>query len=145
MRRRILIAKYLLILRETLILFRFNLCELREKSGTLEKECKNGGTCIYSNVTGVMTCECPVGFRGDRCEIIENYCKNEPCKNGLCKNGHGSHVCECSTGWKGVNCTEPVKACTLEEDCNANNTLAVYHSKHSYDKHSLYILLFNIV
>ncbi|KAL3832182.1 hypothetical protein ACJMK2_023845, partial [Sinanodonta woodiana] len=33
-------------------------------------------------------------------------CNNFPCKNdGNCTNTIGSYMCDCSSGWTGVNCT----------------------------------------
>lgn len=110
---------------------RIDLCELREKTGSIDKECKNGGTCSYNKITGRVSCECPSGFTGDRCELLENYCRGEPCKNGLCKNNRGTYACECSPGWTGANCTEQISVCSLTEDCLAQNTISVQHSKHS--------------
>lgn len=115
------------------LFLRINLCELRQQTGSVDKECKNGGLCSYNNATGSMMCSCLDGFTGDRCEIIVNNCKDQPCINGLCKNRHDSYVCECSPGWTGVNCTERIEVCKLSEDCVADNTLEVYHSKHSYE------------
>lgn len=104
---------------------------MREKTGSLDKECKNGGTCLYNNVTNRVSCECPQGYTGDRCEIVVNFCKGEPCKNGLCKNNRDSYSCECSPGWTGTNCTEQIGVCNLTEDCVGENTVSVQHSKHS--------------
>eukprot|EP01114_Cavostelium_apophysatum_P003999 TRINITY_DN1412_c0_g2_i5.p1 TRINITY_DN1412_c0_g2~~TRINITY_DN1412_c0_g2_i5.p1 ORF type:complete len:1014 (-),score=174.59 TRINITY_DN1412_c0_g2_i5:78-3119(-) len=66
--------------------------------------CKNGGECI-----GADTCECPLGFDGQFCQI-ELKCTPE-CKNGgkCVKQENGGNVCDCSTatdGYFGVDCTE---------------------------------------
>ena len=74
---------------------------------------------------------CPAGFFGDRCQIAENNCKQQPCKYGLCKNEGDSYKCMCTKGWKGPKCDEPMSQCSLE-DCVKQNTIDVLYSKQSY-------------
>lgn len=107
-----------------------NLCASRTLVD-FEEECKNGGECNYNNDTGIISCKCPKGYLGNRCEIIENYCSANPCKNGLCKNIDGSYKCTCWPEWTGLNCTEKIEKCSLPDDCVPENTIGVYHSKHS--------------
>ena len=48
--------------------------------------CKNGGKCLphpyYPRGSGVYTCQCPVGFTGDKCETNINDCVSVNCGNG---------------------------------------------------------------
>ena len=69
--------------------------------------CENGGTC--SNTTnGSYTCQCPFGYTGINCTLI-NLCESSmPCQNGgTCNSNYndGSYTCQCSPGYTGTNCT----------------------------------------
>lgn len=46
--------------------------------------CKNNGACILT--TGSYRCECPEGFRGNKCELDVNECHSNPCLRGKCIN-----------------------------------------------------------
>ncbi|KAL9961874.1 hypothetical protein ACROYT_G030906, partial [Oculina patagonica] len=73
--------------------------------------CRNGGTC-----TAVITdfkCICPMGYKGDRCEV-QSRCIPNPCKNfGKCTELPDDFECTCHTGFHG-------KACDLESKCEPN-------------------------
>ncbi|PFX19699.1 Neurogenic locus notch-like protein 1 [Stylophora pistillata] len=73
--------------------------------------CRNGGTC-----TAVVTdfkCICPVGYKGERCEV-QSRCLPNPCKNfGKCTELPEDFECTCHTGFHG-------KACDLESKCEPN-------------------------
>ncbi len=66
----------------------------------------NGGTCISNNIGG-FTCQCPPGYRGQRCEE-QDGCATRPCKNnGVCaSSGAGGYTCQCPTGFDGQNCEQ---------------------------------------
>ncbi|XP_030848245.1 fibropellin-3-like [Strongylocentrotus purpuratus] len=67
------------------------------------------------------TCECVIGFSGERCETEINPCDNNSCENGAsCNKVVGSitnYTCECPTGFRG-------EFCELEIDPCANNSCA---------------------
>ena len=107
-----------------------NFCSLRSKSISQEDECLNGGSCMYDFIDRKVTCKCPEGFEGDRCQIEKNSCANNPCKYGKCVNDGPRHKCVCTKGWKGQDCSEPVNFCNLNE-CVPENTLEILNSKSS--------------
>ncbi|KAL3836532.1 hypothetical protein ACJMK2_021956, partial [Sinanodonta woodiana] len=46
-----------------------------------------------------------------------NECLNSPCANGgVCLNSLGNYSCNCSSGWRGQNCSEDVNEC-LNSPC----------------------------
>lgn len=69
--------------------------------------CLNGGGCTVSvaGVPGSPSCDCPLGFAGQRCEIQKNSTcyPNNPCTNGgkcsLLPNDQ--YQCVCARGWTG--------------------------------------------
>ncbi|KAL3832185.1 hypothetical protein ACJMK2_023848, partial [Sinanodonta woodiana] len=49
-------------------------------------------------------------------------CNNFPCKNdGNCTNTIGSYMCDCSSGWTGVNCTTDINECASYPCINSGN------------------------
>ncbi|CAF4805717.1 unnamed protein product, partial [Rotaria magnacalcarata] len=60
--------------------------------------CANGGQCFPTN-TGGFTCQCPVGFNGQRCED-RDPCAQDPCMNGgqCFANNIGGFTCRCPAG-----------------------------------------------
>jgi hypothetical protein len=63
--------------------------------------CLNGGICV----SGI--CNCPTGYSGANCEILENPCANITCLNGSsCNNG----FCNCLFGYEGALCENLARA-----------------------------------
>ncbi|XP_074600064.1 uncharacterized protein LOC141854320 isoform X2 [Brevipalpus obovatus] len=66
--------------------------------------CEHGGSCV--NTPGSFRCECPVGFKGSRCEININECQlYNPCRNeATCLDEKGRYRCICKDGFTGEHC-----------------------------------------
>ncbi|XP_069124618.1 sushi, von Willebrand factor type A, EGF and pentraxin domain-containing protein 1-like [Argopecten irradians] len=63
----------------------------------------NGGTCIDGLNT--YSCECPIGLKGDHCEINIDDCADNVCENNsTCVDGIGSYKCLCDLNFKGEFC-----------------------------------------
>nr|CUK27655.1 Serrate [Euperipatoides kanangrensis] len=73
--------------------------------------CRNSATC-HNTAPNDYSCECPYGFSGVNCEIVENRCAAEPCQNGgTCAEITGGHLCSCTLGWIGTNCEINIDDC----------------------------------
>ncbi|KAF6725780.1 Protein jagged-1b [Oryzias melastigma] len=73
--------------------------------------CKNGGTCTNTEPNEYQ-CECPEGFRGRNCDIVEHACLSSPCMHGAtCVEDLEGFSCVCAEGWTGHTCSEAVKHC----------------------------------
>jgi len=97
--------------------------------------CLNNGVCSNSNNQRI-TCACPCGYAGDRCELMAanadaeslasfagngrggvgyhlDFCSNNPCVNdGTClglPNGQ-EFFCACKSGWAGTYCERRVRS-----------------------------------
>uniref|UniRef100_A0A3B3CG13 Heparan sulfate proteoglycan 2 n=1 Tax=Oryzias melastigma TaxID=30732 RepID=A0A3B3CG13_ORYME len=70
--------------------------------------CLNGGTCILS-AEYEYQCLCKDGFE-ERCEVVKYVCQSHrQCLNGgSCENG----MCECVSGYTGLNCEEQLLSFT---------------------------------
>ena len=73
--------------------------------------CKNYGTC--SSDSGILSCTCKSGTRGETCHIIDPVCESDPCKNGgTCqpdtsdRQVFDSFTCTCMEGYIGDTCEE---------------------------------------
>ena len=71
------------------------------------------------------SCECPLGFEGDRCQTVTDWCAllgDNPCSgNGVCLNLPDTHKCSCNRGWGGEDCSLDVDECASKlDDCNQN-------------------------
>jgi hypothetical protein len=92
-------------------------------TGSGNEYCLNGGT---------VSCSCPDGFTGDRCEQIINWCINkpqvldngevvnvDPCFEGTCKyDVNSGSSCECYPGWNGTFCDQPIPSeTTISHRC----------------------------
>ncbi|XP_047119261.1 low-density lipoprotein receptor-related protein 1 [Schistocerca piceifrons] len=73
--------------------------------------CHNGGTCQKEEVTHPVTCICPLGWTGLRCEIkITTACRGLCLNGGTCNLQAGSvqHACLCPPEFGGARCETPV-------------------------------------
>ncbi|KAK7084763.1 hypothetical protein SK128_016635, partial [Halocaridina rubra] len=80
---------------------------------TNHKPCKNGATC-YNTAPGSYSCECPSGFSGTNCEIINDTCATTPCRNGgtCLDTGDDQFVCQCPSGYTGQYCEISGQSCS---------------------------------
>ncbi|XP_054876255.1 protein crumbs homolog 1 isoform X1 [Poeciliopsis prolifica] len=63
--------------------------------------CFNGGNCTDRE----LSCDCPAGFVGHRCEQDVDECKSNPCLNGgYCRNLVNRFVCVCDMSFAGDVC-----------------------------------------
>jgi len=75
--------------------------------------CVNGGECVL--VGGGFTCECPLGFSGNTCEMVdEDPCDPDPCENGgTCSVEGGGTICVCPNGFEGDTCGSEIDECEV--------------------------------
>ena len=72
--------------------------------------CSDHGRCFTNFSLPDYRCQCCDGFRGEFCDKVD-YCFSKPCKNGAeCQNVEGAttgekHVCLCSGGYEGKDCS----------------------------------------
>ncbi|KAM5271839.1 hyaluronan-binding protein 2 [Ctenodactylus gundi] len=73
--------------------------------------CKHNGGCVVTGDT--FTCNCPAPFSGNRCQNVENKCKNNPCGRGEClitQNPPYYH-CACKHPYTGTDCSRALSVC----------------------------------
>jgi hypothetical protein len=96
-------------------------CELYRDVDCDVNPCSNGGTCLNHPGPNNLTCACPLGFLGDRCQQQINECEGSPCANGgTCVDGPGSFFCLCPLGFDGPTCRD--LECSAHR-CDANTSL----------------------
>ncbi|TEA38391.1 hypothetical protein DBR06_SOUSAS110267 [Sousa chinensis] len=77
----------------------------------LSNPCAHGGDCLISGAT--FTCSCPAPFSGNRCQNVQNKCKNNSCGRGDCLITQSSpyYRCACKHPYRGEDCSRAVPAC----------------------------------
>ena len=85
---------------------------------------EHGDTLLNSpHISAVMTCACPLGYYGDRCNLHDSACRPNPCQNeGRCtesadEDGRRLFKCACVTGWGGEKCEEKTQSTCSSQPC----------------------------
>lgn len=59
-----------------------------------------------------VTCRCPPGFTGSRCETNIDDCAGNPCRNaGTCVDGINDFTCKCTLGFTSKDCSVRTSPC----------------------------------
>lgn len=82
-----------------------------EDDPCLSNPCEHGGDCLVSGDT--FTCSCPAPFSGNRCQNVQNKCKNNPCERGECliTQSPPYYRCACKHPYRGPDCSTAAPAC----------------------------------
>lgn len=69
-----------------------------------------GAQCL--DLMNQVTCRCPLGFTGSRCETNIDDCASRPCFNaGTCVDGVNNFTCRCPLGFTSNDCSEHRNPC----------------------------------
>lgn len=69
-----------------------------------------GGQCL--DLGKRLTCRCPPGFAGARCETNVDECASSPCRNaGTCVDGVNDFTCTCTLGFTSKDCSLRASPC----------------------------------
>ncbi|XP_037660586.1 hyaluronan-binding protein 2 isoform X3 [Choloepus didactylus] len=82
-----------------------------EDGPCLSSPCEHGGDCLISGDT--FTCSCSAPFSGNRCQNVQNKCKNNPCSRGECliTQNPPYYRCACKHPYTGPDCSRVVPVC----------------------------------
>ncbi|XP_077985321.1 dorsal-ventral patterning protein tolloid-like [Glandiceps talaboti] len=95
--------------------------------------CLHGGTC--GNGKFSFTCNCPIGYGGNLCQLTSNNCDRNPCQNsGTCRDLEFDFECECPAGFGGKTCdTNLCGAENITVDINKPFTVSTPRYPNQYD------------
>lgn len=85
--------------------------------------CQNGATCKEFYNPSNYSCACPLGFYGQNCENVTDYCSPDPCRNSATcvnLNTEGKYFCNCTEGFGNVNCSGLLKFCDPDPCINGS-------------------------
>ncbi|XP_053439741.1 hyaluronan-binding protein 2 isoform X1 [Nycticebus coucang] len=73
--------------------------------------CEHGGDCLTDGIT--FTCSCPAPFSGNKCQNVQNKCKNNPCGRSQCliTQSPPYHRCVCKYPYTGPHCSKVTPVC----------------------------------
>ncbi|CAL2029386.1 unnamed protein product [Caenorhabditis brenneri] len=98
-------------------------CRHKKDAKICYGHCFNRGVCVGSQPTN-LSCQCPIGFTGDRCQ----NCENHKCENGgfcaYAKSNKSMPHCICPSGFTGTHCEEYLckDACPYGSKCTYDLT-----------------------
>ncbi|KAI0985486.1 hypothetical protein GJ496_002617 [Pomphorhynchus laevis] len=98
--------------------------------------CFNDGVC--NKIEGGVTCQCPLGYYGTRCELDMNECELYPCENGNCVNTNGSYFCSCYPGYTGKLCQHRINYCSPATCFNGGQCYSSNEGRHCICKPGFY-------
>ncbi|KAM7154824.1 cubilin-like [Molossus nigricans] len=95
-------------------------CTLIDACSVNNGGCQPHASC--SSVPGFLPlCTCLLGYTGNGfgpngCVQLSNICLSHQCLNGQCIDTVSGYLCNCDSGWAGINCTENINEC-LSSPC----------------------------